>query len=517
MKTEETILNYMDGTLDENESGELLHQLSVSPEKRVVLEQHIKLRELTSLAQKPAAVPQALEARMAERFPAIAEYNRELSGGAVFIKQSAPNFIGRMATSVAAFIAQYPIRTGFAVATASVIAYFTLSSSPKTEVAVNANTNSAQIQSVQNSGGVNANNSVADHATNLNSSSSFATANAAPSTNSLSSKSERTFARHSVNHVKNNSSAANNETIMPDKQDATPKEKINTPEKSIADDNNGTSNNNGIPANDGNQANEKQDNNKQVNDNPAKENTIKDTPKKDDAPKAIADSKPASNANEANVGSHTVNPLKSRDEHPANTGLAIRVFEGFGSALVNAHANDATLASKTEFTPSVGIDNSFDPNFSVGIEAGSAAISQLLTQSSLQPAAGDLPISRVVTNNSVTASSQIYGRVMVRYTLNPYDDWRFEVSGGGGAAFASKAAPLISGAVLVGHNLIGSFAVYGGVALSGTWTSANAQNTIPPITSTGDPIGYVTVNHASATLFTPSVSARIGFKYNFAW
>ena len=129
MKTEEKILNYMDGTLSESESGELLHSLSVSPEKRVILEQHIKLRELTSLAQKPVAVPQALEASMAERFPAIASYNRELAGGAMITSQAArPSFIGRMAASLAGFIAQYPVRTGFAVAAASVIGYFALSS-----------------------------------------------------------------------------------------------------------------------------------------------------------------------------------------------------------------------------------------------------------------------------------------------------------------------------------------------------------------------------------------------------
>ena len=38
MNNEEKILDYMDGTLSESESGELLHSLSVSPEKRVVLE-----------------------------------------------------------------------------------------------------------------------------------------------------------------------------------------------------------------------------------------------------------------------------------------------------------------------------------------------------------------------------------------------------------------------------------------------------------------------------------------------
>src|SRR6476659_8717239 len=108
MNTEEKILDYMDGTLSENESGELLHSLSVSPEKRVVLEQHIKLRELTGLAQKPLAVPQALESSMAERFPAIASFNRELAGGAMIVEEAArTSFIGRMAASLAGFMAQY--------------------------------------------------------------------------------------------------------------------------------------------------------------------------------------------------------------------------------------------------------------------------------------------------------------------------------------------------------------------------------------------------------------------------
>ena len=431
---------------------------------------------------------------MADRFPAIAEYNRELSGGAIFIKQAATqSFIGRMAASVAAFIAQYPVRTGFALAAASVIGYFALSSSPKTEVAVISH--EPQVQVAQNQSGINGSNKTNMSDKSYTSHGTYSTYENLPKT-TLASHSNR--AANNPSQLKNNSLASNNENLNSNKQSIAPPEKNITPDKGIAD-----NKNNATPANDG----------KQVNDNPVKDNPIKDVAKKDDAPKAIAENKPTANENDANVGSHVINPLRNRDEHPAATGLAIRAFEGFGSALVNAHANDATLASKTEFTPSVGVDYSWNPNFSVGVEAGSAAISQLLTQSSVQQGAIDLPISRVVTSNSIAASSQIYGRVMLRYTVNPYDDWRFETSFGGGAAFASKAAPLISGAVLIGHDVAGALAIYGGVALSGTWTSANALAGVASVSALGDPIGYVTMNHALSTLFTPSASLRIGLKY----
>ncbi|HET9137451.1 MAG TPA: hypothetical protein VFO76_12520, partial [Candidatus Kapabacteria bacterium] len=71
MTAEERILAYLDGSLSESESAELLHQLSVSPEKRVVLEQHLKLAELNRLAQKPFEVPAELEEKMRRRLPVV--------------------------------------------------------------------------------------------------------------------------------------------------------------------------------------------------------------------------------------------------------------------------------------------------------------------------------------------------------------------------------------------------------------------------------------------------------------
>ncbi|HET6510882.1 MAG TPA: hypothetical protein VFH43_01725, partial [Candidatus Kapabacteria bacterium] len=68
---EDKIIAYLDGTLDETSRAELLHTLSVSPEKRKLLEEHIKLREIISLGHKPASVPLMTERKLADRIPIL--------------------------------------------------------------------------------------------------------------------------------------------------------------------------------------------------------------------------------------------------------------------------------------------------------------------------------------------------------------------------------------------------------------------------------------------------------------
>ena len=71
---EEKILAYLDGALDEESRSELMHTLSVSPEKRALLEEHLKLREMTALGQKPYTVPLKLEQSLAGKLPVLAEH-----------------------------------------------------------------------------------------------------------------------------------------------------------------------------------------------------------------------------------------------------------------------------------------------------------------------------------------------------------------------------------------------------------------------------------------------------------
>src|SRR3954466_13828732 len=56
---EDRILDFLDGRLATGDEEELLHTLAVSPERRQLLREHLKLRELTSnvAKQKQFAVP----------------------------------------------------------------------------------------------------------------------------------------------------------------------------------------------------------------------------------------------------------------------------------------------------------------------------------------------------------------------------------------------------------------------------------------------------------------------------
>jgi hypothetical protein len=76
MTLEENVLAYLDGSLGEEESAELLHTLSVSPEKRALLEEHLRMTNMLSLGRKPFAVPAAAERELIARLPFLADIPR---------------------------------------------------------------------------------------------------------------------------------------------------------------------------------------------------------------------------------------------------------------------------------------------------------------------------------------------------------------------------------------------------------------------------------------------------------
>jgi hypothetical protein len=71
MTVEDKILEYLDGSLGEHESAELLETLAVSPEKRELLEEHLRLKDILALGRKPYSVPLATERALAERLPIL--------------------------------------------------------------------------------------------------------------------------------------------------------------------------------------------------------------------------------------------------------------------------------------------------------------------------------------------------------------------------------------------------------------------------------------------------------------
>ena len=76
MIVEDKILEYLDGSLGERESAELLETLAANPEKRALLEEHLRLKDLLTLGRKPFQVPLATEQALAERIPILGRANR---------------------------------------------------------------------------------------------------------------------------------------------------------------------------------------------------------------------------------------------------------------------------------------------------------------------------------------------------------------------------------------------------------------------------------------------------------
>ncbi len=513
MKTEETILNYMDGTLSENESGELLHQLSVSPEKRVVLEQHIKLRELTAMAQKPTAVPQAFEAAMAERFPAIAAFNREKAGGAMLIQQAArPSYIGRMAATVAAFLAQYPIRTGFAVAAASVIAYFALRNAPESSMV----DSRSSIVKENVTPPVSNSNTISQNGSNVISVENTPTISpkASSASNTISMK-QHHISGTAFNSgtdfspsVKNLEQTKVRSTVSNNNHSATPIEKTPVANTKVSNEN----------VNVSSIQNDKKNTDISVQNSTVKDNGVKDIAVNDLATiSTVSDfrSQPVSLAeNNVHGSRYEQNPFKMREEASSGIPLAFRIYGSLGGSFVNVHQNDAALANRTEGLPLVGVDYIANPYWSFGVEGGNAAISQLITQSAVQSNFGGLPsVSHVVVSNVVTSGSQFYARIVAHYTFNPFDMIHIEGTAGAGIAFGTNA-PLATAALYAGHDISSKVSIFGGVAFAGAWTKAGVQSAAPlTVDASADPIGYVTTNHASGTLFTPSYAIRAGLKF----
>lgn len=509
----------MDGTLSESESGELLHSLSVSPEKRVVLEQHIKLRELTSLAQKPTAVPQALEASMAERFPAIASYNREIAGGALVASEAArQGFLGKMAASVASFIGQYPIRTGFAVVAASVIGYFAIRGNEKGDISSAVDQTDRTVVTDRTYTQPSNTNAVSSTESNSTNTVPAPVKNSAGAqTNSLSHRPMISNTDHSASRSQNHGST----NTMSVKKDL----------KNISVANNGNPSKSILPPNPEKEI-ERQaminERNAKLLNKDSKDIALagtdvknQETSEAERVPElamisSVKDirSEPTLVAPKNNVGNRVQqNPFRMREEHSGGIPFAIRAYGTLGQSFVNVNQNDKSLTNRTEGSFLGGIDYIFNPYFSLGVEGGPASISHLTTQTAVQSDAGGSPsISRVVVNNVISNGSQMYGRLMARYTVNPYDLVRWELSGGVGAAFAATTSPLASVMFAGGFDITENIGMSLGVSFAGAWTKADPQSVQAEPMPSSDPVGYVTVNHAATTLFTPSYSIRAGLK-----
>ncbi len=510
MTTEERILQYLDGSLSEQESGELMHQLSVSPEKRVVLEQHIKLSELSRIGQKPFDVPPALEASLAARLPIFAESEDAIVGGAL---STASKF------SFLHLLRIYPARFAMSAAafllSGAVLYWFVQSNTPvqpqsASEIHLNEQSRIATTSSSQNIGANNSStvanqplssNAISSTETKESSDRSSATQSSAATTSSVRNDgATRSSEDRSIsNDVRLANSANQNNSIVK----ATKKSFINTNSTET------TTSNSKAGFADNNQANNNSSN------ADASITTLSDNIAQIPNGEVVYPNMPSTKfiPSSDNRNHQRLNPFEKATTE-SRSRFALRASYGMGETFLYVPTGGTSYTSRTESSPVIGLDYSVSPYFAFGVEGGSSSILSLNSQSVTEtPVPGG--VTRITTQSATTNSTEWFARGAVRYCINPFDRIRYECSLEAGALVSRSASPMASIQALVGYGLNDALDVQFAALYSGVWTSSNTTSTQSTATNPDGPIVYKVVNTPASTIFSPAFTLRVGLQYRF--
>ncbi len=468
MKYEENILKYLDGSLTDSESAELLHALSVSPEKRVILEQHLQLKDMVTSAQKPFTVPAELEQAMSRKYPVIPMYSNELMVGAHLAERSV----------ITSFFARRSVRVGAAaLMLLAFSSYFALSSHNGSMVPAGSETYSSN--------------------TTLNSAVSGSSLNTVVSREPTSNTSSKT---NTVEPTKTTASNVQhtNTTVRTKNVESSLQTNTSLREKNIA-----VANDTTVKVDEANHAMSSDANSTDAS-LPVELALISSisTPR----------TEPSASITRNSIGEQRYLDRFTKHDDGSSAPFLLR-FEGvLGSTYFRVSESGSVQNTRIETSPLLGADWIVSPHFSLGVEGSSAGIAKVVPTQVYKASEN---ITRSVTSNTIEASNDWFGRAMLRYTVNPYDKYRIEASAGGGVVFDGAATPLISASAAVTTSVTNWLGFSLGAAFAGTFSEVSSPVTsgVAPIENSAMPIGYITENTpSSTTLFSPSLTIRAGFR-----
>jgi len=467
MKYEENILKYLDGSLTDSESAELLHGLSVSPEKRVILEQHLQLKDMVTSAQKPFTVPAELEQAMSRKYPVIPMYTNELMVGANLAERSI----------ITSFFARRSVRIGAAaLLLLAFSSYFAVSSRNGGVVTAGSEISGANVIS-----------------TSTTSQSSIKSVSADAISNSLSKVNVVEPSKTTVNNLQNIST-----TVRANNVGTTSQVNTSLREKNIAD----------------------------VKDDPVivdeANHFVNTNANSTDAslPVELALISSISTPRVESSNAITMNSIgepryatpfgKKIDQ--LQVPVLLRFEYGMGQAYFRVNTSDAVQNTRIESAPLFGVDYIASLYFSLGLEGGSAGIAQVVPSEVYE---GTSNVTRYVTSNTIEASNHFYTRLMARYTINPYDMFHVETGVGAGVAFDEQVAPLVAATAALSYDLSSKLSWSFGASFAGTFSkvAAPVQSGETPVNNEAMPVGYIEENTpSSTTLFSPSLTFRFGLR-----
>ncbi len=521
MNLEDKIIAYLDGTLDETSRAELLHTLSVSPDKRKLLEEHIKLREIISLGHKPASVPLMTERKLADRIPILMQelpYLAEKSTRiAPFIPVSPTSYFTLLGRQVSNF---FTSRVGQAVSLGTLaliggMSWYMAQANGDEQVGNLTNrTPSAQVRSENVAPAPSLSSSTS--ATNAHrSSSSSVDVSAQGGLAPVASKVASSRSHKSSNVTSSSSNMPNSIAANASKDPATTNDQANTTDATSTNiggnvastDAASSQSSTDVKSVDNSAEPAKQVVNNSSSDNSEKSTTI--TPSVDD------------NKNITDPSELPPLPLPS-SERNVTGGFFQADYSGSFSVRPNVKAQEYETTSGIG-APVLGAGYKFNSTWAVGVEAGKSSLSQQQQERTETPQAMPGPSgNNLSVNNRVTYATDVkdvdayWSQATLRYSQDLTDQMQIELTGGAGVAFVDGLAPMVSLGIATAYDLNETWALTFGVSGRGAWLSGvNAP--VEPTTTLGAGEAKAVVSHRPLTdeLFSSSIALRAGIRLGF--
>ncbi|HYM20143.1 MAG TPA: hypothetical protein VEW28_03960 [Candidatus Kapabacteria bacterium] len=497
MTTEERILAYLDGSLSESESAELMHQLSVSPENRIILEQHIKLSEMTRVAQRPYEVPAMLESSLAERLPAILATSERM----------VPVAASRWSvSSLMLLLREYPIRFALGgiitlLAGGALYWYGLGGSVPQANTASKISTAFESSVAAPNNSDQAANNPMPatidrQHSSQIVHNSPLYTSKVySDRDNSSASTSQVSTSARSHSAIANRSATNTNKYHKANGAGL----HIPNPASIFAE----------------NQSNSVSEN--------RSESSSENISTPVSAIEASSMSVPIAEVHSPNTADAIIVSPTGGSRHPfsllemtqdnSHSRFVLRGSFGIGETFLYVPTGNNSYTSRTESSPMLGLDYLLSPSWSIGIESGSTMMLSLSPQSSAEASTDGT--THIVTHTTTMNSTEWFTLAAVRYCFNPLDKIRYEVSLGGGTVVTHLASPMATLQAGVGYSLSDNLDIQFLAHYSGVWSKTSASSTTNAALVTSGPVAYKTSDVAAATVFTPALTGRVGLKWRF--
>jgi hypothetical protein len=500
---EKEILAYLDGSLDESAKEELMHKLAVSPEKRALLEAHLKLRDMLNLAQKPFTAPLEAQRSLAEKLPLLAErlpQLRQVVPAMAAIEETlvAPNaMLAGRSLSFSKLVAEG------AFVLVGLLVFFSFSSDAITPVKMS--TPVAESLSPRTESGA---------LSNLSATQNTLQKSAETNDQTMQASSNGVLAPLHRSGSASNAARLADVTTVPSAR--------NWPAKNIPSANGHRGSNTANAADQNNVANITTSNVplavKGTGDDATSQvgsHSSNSIVQHNDADFAspVFSVKPRDLSSVAPVNSMhaSLDPMINIANVPSATANRYSIVASGGTKVsLLSGINDQSARTAAFASEAVGISYALAPEISFGVQFGRSTFGRIEYTTLFEPSSSASLPDRYTVHPAVNSVQAYFGRVQTELSLLRSDIFGVDLVIGAGAALLSNIAPEAALGLAGNYRINDGLTLRVGASAEGAWV----RSLVPTNLSIPTTAGVIQFTADKNWLFTPSLNFEIGFQYS---